>query len=534
MLTLIIIATIALAMIAVVGVNILTLGSQTEQLLSSVEERTQLVTIRNLIQQSMRPIGEGRSLIVPMGSLSTEGYSSLPLSLSVKKDNAWGKSYMYCPYSSNILSGSGNDTVITPSSSYNVSTVADYNGVDYVYSSQSPSVTDKSIVAAIISPIPSSTTPSCEDIRFDDISKNFYLVNYNGIVEVIRSETSYVSRQANVVDLDPSSGLMINQEVSFWDSYAPEIMTINLPSGSYDTEDLIFSNPSKARNKEVVIKGEGVALSYISPASATLTFENMVVRISDISLSSSTTLILVNSELYIENSKVSNLSSRDSLVFVEGNSILESTSQTSLIDSKLTSRGSGLVIAKSSGTGVNLVRSSMSIESATIDNSVSGGVGILVNPTSSLMVTGNLNASGSSFTSVLSVDSNGTLSLRDTSLLIEPYSDTAIYSKGFIDIDSSNIIMSNNIANGIVLDVGAVISFQNSVIGSSSFFPDIGINDLNGARFIGGSGSAINADTDCWQGDVFYTVSSIDGGSSQTSDVDARMYNRSSWQCNIR
>lgn len=534
MLTLIIIATIALAMIAVVGVNILTLSNQTEQLLSSVEERARIVTIKNLLQQSMRPIGQGRTLLVPAGQDSIEGYSTLPTSISVQKTNAWGFDYLYCPFSTKQLSGTGNGTVTSPnSSSYNIQVITDSDGVEYVYASELP-IVDKSIVAVIVSPLPGPSMPNCSDIRYDSTDNEFFLVDYNGIIEVIREDTSYVSRVSDVIDITPTAGLMLNQELTFWDSYSPEILTINLSSGSFDTGDIFFRNPSKAKNKEVIIKGEGMLTSEISPISSTLTFENMVVRISDISLSPSTTLRLMNSDLYIENARVSNLESSDSQIYVDGSTILDSASGINLIDSKLTSRGASLLINKRSGTGIDLVRSSMSIESATIDNNSAGGVGILVNPTSSLMITNNLNATGSSFTSILSVDSNGTLSLRDTSLLIEPYSDTAIYSKGFIDIDSSNIIMSNNIANGIILDVGAVISFQNSSIGSASFYPNVGINDLNGARFIGGSGSAITADSNCWQGDVFYTALSADGGSSQTSDVGARMYNKSSWQCNIR
>lgn len=534
MLTLIIIATIALAMISIVGINILTLGSQTEQLLSSVEERANIAAAKNLLQQSMRPLGKDRTLIVPMGSESINGYTTLPSSISVSKSNSWGIEYLYCPFSLNQLTGAGDGSVVSPNySSYEVEITTDSDGNNYVYSSTLPPV-NKSIVAALISPIPSSTMPNCSDIRYDEIKGDFYLVGYNGIIEVIRKETSYISRQSEVVDLTPSSGLLINEELSFWDSYTPEMMTVNLTAGSYNTGNITFINPSKARNKEVIFNGSGVNSSFLSPSSAIITFENMVVRISDISFDNTTTLRLLNSELYVENSKISNLESTNSQIHISGNSTLNSASQINLVDSKLTSKGTSLLIEKRTGTGINLVRSSMSIDSATINNNVAGGIGILVNPTSSVMITNSLTATGSGFTSVLSVDSNGTLSMRNTSLLIEPYSDTAIYSKGFVDIDSSNIIMSNNIANGIVLDVGSVISFQDSVIGSSAFFPSVGINDLNGARFIGGSGSAINADSNCWQGDVFYTTSSLDGSSSQTSDVGARMYNKSSWQCNIR
>lgn len=534
MISLIIIAILTMALIGTISINMLNLGNQTEQVVRTLEERTDVIAIKNAIKQELRPVGVNRKLSLPTGVLSSAGYMTLPDSVSIDNNNAWNMEYIYCPYSTTELTGAGNGTVQTaPAEGYNIQTTT-YDGKEYIIASTQPTISQYNVLAVIISPIPSATTPQCEDVRYDTTNDIFYTLNYDGVVEVIREETSIISREPVSLNLSSSdSGLRIDQEVSKWSVELPELYTINLDSGSFLTDDLNFINPLVSKGKQVSIIGSASGPTQISgDSAANLTFENTVVVLKDITFNSSIDVNFINSDVYLENVSIASLSIEDSKVKSRGSVVLTASSSITAENSLIDLRDHSAILNKNnSSSALNLVNSKLLIDNLTIQNNTSGGIGVLLSPLSSLVSDGTITINGASLLSGISVDTEASFNLDNGGIDANTTMDTIIYVQGDVDINNSFINGSPSINNAIVMGDGAEFNLSASNIGSGGSATVVGVRDLGGAKFISGQSSTVSAVSNCWTGDIFYLAPSLNGSTSVTPDNNYKMVNKSNWTC---
>lgn len=539
MITLIILAILAMSLISVISMNVLNLGVQTEQVLSSTEERANILNIKNALSQSFRPLGLGQTQLAPVGQLSSSDYHTIPSHLPIDRFNAWGREYIYCPYSISGLSGSGTSSVQTSNStSYSIATVQDSNNIDYVYESSAPPVTGMNILAMIISPIPSSTTPKCEDVRYDQSQQSFYTLNYDGVVQVIRGNEIVKTRFPTIKTLDSSDAdLMIDQEVLEWSSQLPEVYTLDFNTGSFDTSDISFINPSKLKNKQISLVGDGDQLTSISPSTdIDITFENVVVHLDSLAFSSNVDLHFINSEVYINQVTTSNVEFIESKVTLTGSVVINATNPIIVSSSNITSDAitrSHLNIHKFGSLGIDLQNSILNLDDLTITNHLSGGTGVAVNSLSNAFFDGLINMEGLYSLNYFGIDTEGELILSSANINITNNLDTFVYSKGNIVLNDVNSQFSGNVSNVFLLDNDSQLTIDDSYIGTPSNHADNGVIDLGGARFVSGDTSEINAKSSCWSGQIFFDVASSNGAYSESNNQTYMIANKSNWLCSI-
>ena len=536
MISLIIIAILTMSLIATISMNMLTLGNQTEQVIRTIEEKNDIESIKIALKQELRPVGLNRKLSLPVGTLSSNGYTSLPNSISINTENSWGNDYIYCPYSTTELSGVGNGSIQTSSSSsYNISTIP-YEGKGYIIASEQPFIAQYNIIAAVISPIPSTTIPSCEDVRYDSVNKQFYTLNYDGIVEVIREETSIISREPVAIDISSSdTSIRMNEEVSDWDVSLPELYTINLDAGTHLTGNVNFINPLQSKVKQVKIVGSNTGVTQLSSSSpVNMNFENVIVSFENVIINGLISVNLVNSELYLNDVTLKLNSVKDSHVKLQGPASLNTGSKMMINTSVLDLRDHNVEITKqNSNVGIELLSSKMLVDNVSFINNVSGGLGILVGSSSEIMMFGNFGISGTALLSGISLDSNAKLSLNNGGMSSSVTMDTLIFSQGNVDVKNSILTSSPNTNNAIVLGDGAELNLSSSQIGTNvaSTSSVVGIVDLGGAKFISGNSTVIRALSTCWSGDIFYQAPSGNGLVSSTTDINYKIANKSAWSC---
>lgn len=534
MISLIIIAILTMSLIATISINMLTLGNQTEQVIRTIEEKNDIESIKSAIKQEFRPVGLNRALSLPIGAISTRGYTTIPNSLSINKENAWGYDYIYCPYSTTPIAGAGNGVIqTTASSSYAINTTT-YDGKEYIVASEQPAISEYNVIAVLISPIPSLTLPKCEDVRYDSVNKQFYTLNYDGIVEVIREDTSIISREPVVLDISASdTSIRINEEVSDWNILLPELYTVNLDSGNHQTNNVNFISPLESKSKQIKIIGTSSGVTTItSSIPISFNFENVVVVLENVTFANSISVNITNSDVYMNNVTLKLNNVKDSKVKLQGPASFNTGSRMLVDSSVIDIRGyAAQIIKQNNAVGIELISSEMHADNINFQNATSGGIGILAGPLSKIMISGNAGFTGSSMLSGISLDSRSDLILDGGSLSTSLSMDTMLFMQGRADIKNSIFTGSPSTNNAIVMGDGAELNLSSSQIGTSVSSPVNGIRDLGGAKFISGNSTIINATSVCWSGDIFYLATSANGSTSNTVDVYYQIANKSLWSC---
>ena len=205
-----------------------------------------------------------------------------------------------------------------------------------------------------------------------------------------------------------------------------------------------------------------------------------------------------------------------------------------IIDSKISSLSATLNIVKNSSIGANLVNSKVSADRILINNLDYGGAGVVVGNASSLLVNDGLGSSGEYLDSVLGVSSGGSLNLSSINVNVDNPVDTFLFNQGDVYLDNLFINFNSSSIRGIILGLNSDTVLNRVQIGSASSRPVSGVEDLGGAKFIGGFNTLIFAQTSCWDGEIFVGASAqVAGSTSEAQSQDTKSSNRSVWTCNL-
>jgi len=538
MLAIFVVVLAALAVVAISFSTYLSMVSSSNQVTKALEERRLVNDWALSIQQSMRPLGLNRQLIVPNGQqVAGNDYLLPPESINLQSKNSWGRDIIYCPFS--ITDGSGSETILAgDGDSYSASVVTDSNGVEYVYSVNSSSdPTNTDIVAAIISPIPAETNPSCLDIRFDSTSGDYYVSNYDGIVYPIVYSGLIVSNQAKSVFLNSGSSAQLSDEFSDWSSIRPDSTNVVLESrtGEYTTSSISFINDGQSKSKSISMRGNGVSVSKLNSSSASFVFDNVTVNLKDLSFGSGISVQFINSDITLDNVILNNVSFVGSDVSLKGNTTLISGgSPLSVVDTDINGSEAILTIQKDANIGAELTGSKLSLEKLTINNQSSNGVGVVIGQSSSVIIAQSLSSSGSFLDSVLGVASGGSFNNSNINVNIFNSVDTFLFNQGNVYLDNVFINFNSSVITGIILGLNSDTVINQVQLGSGSSRPDVGVRDIGGAKFIGGFNVIVFGQSACWVGDIFESSApNANGTTSEATFPSAKSSNRSVWNCDI-
>ncbi len=544
MITLIILLIIFLTLVSSAGYVVINMMTHTSQMNKSIEEGVTISQWANLINQNSKTLGKDLTLIPPMGFADpSANYLTPPSWLPGKKVNNWDLPFVYCPYSLNSQSsGFNNSVAVSAESSYSIQTVSDTNGNDFVYASEvNPNLSGHDLLAIIISPIPSSTLPSCNDVIYDTATGTYNVTNYNGTVEVITSQNSISQRQSQSIILDSQdTELKLSSEVSSWVSTSPENYTINVPNKSssyYNTDNVNFVSPTKTLNKQINILGESKALSVInSDILRTVTFENVVVNLKDITLGANIKPIFINSSVYLEDVKVTDAEFYGGKVVAKGVINFTNKNKEIIFKNTVVDFESANLNYESNALyeGMQIDNSNIIFSTVSVDNKKNDNISFLIEHGSDVIIKDSLTVSGNDIYSVLSVNSNSSLLFDSASLNINTVANTGIYTKGRVELNNSTIKLNAALSSGIIMSAGGSLVLSNSSIGDSLTAPTVSVRDLNGGMYVGGQSTQLYSTSACWLGVLFSTVDgTLNGNSSIPVQDTYKMGNRSQWVCNI-
>lgn len=535
MLAIIVIVLGALAIVAIAFSSYLSMVSSSGQLMKSLEEKRLINDITSSIQQLMRPLGQDRLLLVPNGQV-VDGVDYLlpPRGVNFQTKNGWGRDLMYCPFS--LTKESGSDLILAGAGqTYSATLVTDSSGAEYVYSvEQGADPTGTDLVAAIISPLPTETSPSCADIRFDRETGNYFTRNFDGLVHPVVYSSFVVSNQAKSIRPDPDSNSDIAELFSSWASIIPDVTNVVLQpkASAYLTSNLLFINDSQAKSKSVIFRGDSPSTSVINGSSSEIVFENVTVHLSNMSFADGLHVRFINSDVTLDNVSVRNISIDSSNVFLRGQTSLYSGSDPIIINnSNIRGSSANLSIYKSGNVGAQLSGSMVSVNSISFNNLTPNGVGMVVGNSSSLIVGQSVASSGSYLDNIFGIASGGLFNNSNISVNISNPVDTFLFNQGNVYLDNVSISFNSDVIRGIILGLNSDTILNQVQLGSSGNQPSVGVEDVGGAKFVGGEGTLIYATSECWSGTIFERpASSFPGGGSQTRVRDT---NLSAWQCNF-
>ncbi|HIE2280337.1 TPA: hypothetical protein ACXK4S_000663 [Pseudomonas aeruginosa] len=158
-------------------------------LLTAQQNSEQLVNTKKAIL--LYSIVDDDKTYVPLGQ-NLSDYHTIPDYISLKRKNAFGKPYIYCPFSLDTVVDVNDYVRLSLDTSYNINSremIYRDKNLKYVVESDIPPFLN--VQAIIISITQNATIPRCQDVVYDE-SKGFYVEG--GRVETITSDEIRISK----------------------------------------------------------------------------------------------------------------------------------------------------------------------------------------------------------------------------------------------------------------------------------------------------------------------------------------------------
>lgn len=551
--------------------SLLQMNQSTQSLIKAQSERQNLDMWEYALINKLEALGSNQGLAAPLGvndpaDTNADGnpdipHQLLPDGLGIKKTNAWGRPFVYCPHYPEAVDFSVTTQSIWTGSTegdtnnYLTGVVTDHAGVDYVVQADQTldiSMAGRKVLAMIISPLPSSAgAPSCNQVTYN-ASLNSYSVP-NGIVRVIEQSNAvaYLSggRSVTVVDSDNYATQNLNTMLDKVSANKPDLIMLDLSSSASSyifDNDYIFYDPTPGNNRSIVIEGNGKSSTVIDSSSpVTLTFDGVDVLIKNITLRDNVRLVVKNGELTTDNAELSRTTVLDSDWFIYNNvEIIDNGSSALTLEVANSSIRQGNAFlkvkggsSKSSIAEIKNARWSIASGQVIVESTASSTTGISLKGNTSMVVSSGTvkfqrdGAATVKTARAFHIDSSSTLDL-DSSDIINTYPANIVLSvNGELIFSNSSLSSTSSIDRAIVATVGGSVTLRDSSRIGLNTPPAQGVVD-SGMRFALGSGSTIYAGVSCWSGPIFTDVPSQTSGSSEATTPDYEIFNQSIWACN--
>lgn len=540
MIAIIIIMILVITLGGVASYQIFTINQTQNLVIQSQKNQSSMVLWKNLLISKARAVGDSNEIVLPYGDDKVT-FLGLPNWIYFNTKNAWGKEFVYCPFSPVSTGVLDTNVPLDASTNYQVrlkndfTTKVDGAARDYVVASTYNGISEQ-IIAYILSPIPSATgeSPKCTDVVFDSVL-NVYKTD-NALVEVITkgdvetyTNLSVLSSEdngnsngvtyINNIEGDTSvDGNTLNNNLSYIASSDFKYVYLKLPSLTSSIDSIDFNQGEDEFSEDqrtFILEGDMDGSTVITSAAvAVLSFNNYKVILKNIKLDNNISPIFYSSKLSTKNVSLANVILKDSEWKVKGTNDIVLASNNSSISpsSAITMVNSNLYI--DSGKKLTVNEHSLNDYTIGLDNSkffIEGG-NLVVNKASSnnsivlfnslLQIkdsTLNVNSS-SSYASDIFVDDFSKLFSTNSLIEVSGKASNSITSKGktiFLDT-ILNTLTSGNM--GIVSESNGSLILKANVnnitrIGSSTNKFMYAVVD-NGGTYFGGQGDiATGGDT---------------------------------------
>jgi hypothetical protein len=461
-----------------------------------MQDRLLVQSVINRLSRSV--VFESGEYYVPLG-INKNNYHQLPLYFSGNRTTSTGIPFVYCPYGVGVPTTSVLNIPVKEDVTYGVtiSESLSTDGHPYVVSSDALNI--HNILAAIIVPRNGSRIPNCNDIGIDENS-NYVLSNDSedmGTVYVISSdEMSNLGDNSITTVLNSDSDPQALQEALTVASQKPDSnILIIMQSGesfSLDTSVLLSSSSIfKPRTIHIKSSLSGAPATLSSQVPVSLRVENINFVFEDVLVSGSTFLDVNDSDVHIVNSNAVSLQMKRGELTLEGAGFGATSTNIPLslsgVDVKQIS--SAVTVSGKTSFLIGMTDSSWNTNGNDINFNYSGS-SVLIQLLSSKWVQRNseITTRGNGVGSTVWFVDSGSELVMDNSVWSNSDSfNYGIYSEGKIILRDSLLNSSNKTNVAIFTDDSSFLELDNSVIGSLSQRPQIGIQDAKSRGITGAS-----------------------------------------------
>jgi hypothetical protein len=485
---------------------------------SSLIMQNNMIGMAAINQLKSSSINQNGRYYLPFG-LNDSDHHQLPMSFVGARTTQMGVPLVYCPYAPNEVTSS-NDVVLTSSSeSYEILKNTTLSPLDKEYVIESENSPVSGMIGAIIIPKKKLALPKCSDITINERGQ-FTLQNESAFLGTVfglmESDLVFTGEyEINEYVEESGEGEDLQSVLTRVAQNPSKSAVITLKQGQTFTlsDSFTLESAHKFKHRHVVIKSDNPQnpVSITALGSSYIQWKDIDVSLDGVVFSN-----LITNESQRANVSMSNVStarwvskeselSLDDVSFGVLNSTLPAIelyqSKVSHLSGQVSLQGAGSVVAALEGGSWNTDGGDVSL------NMNGASFGIQVDAGNWSHRRGSVFVSGSG-SPTLAMFSGPESSVRFSNLTWEQSSSTdySIYVSGHAYITDSNIKTGSNSNVGIHTDAGAVLRLNNSVIGTSSSKPNIGLTD-NGATSI--SGNATVYATTCTAQGLYDDVSDI-------------------------
>lgn len=465
---------------------------------SSLTMQNNMIGMAALNQLKSAAIHEGGRYYLPFG-INESDYHQLPMNFVGSRTTQMGVPLVYCPYAPNAVTSSNGEVLVSSTESYEISKNSTLSplGIEYVVESDSSSV--PGMIGAIISPKKKMAPPKCSDITVNEHGQ-FTLQNdsksLGTVFGLMESDLVFTSEYEINEYIDASRGAEYLQQVMTRISQNPsKSAVITLEQGnSYSlSSSFILESAHTFKHRHVVIKSDNPdnPVTITSSGALYLQWKDISVSLDGVVFSNQITNESMRSKVSLNDVSTLRWISKESEISLEDVSFgsVNSTSPAIELYQSKVSHLSGQVLFQGSGSVVAALEGgSWNTDGGDISLYMNGATfGIQVDAGEWSHRRGSISISGTG-SQTLAMYSGPESSVRLSNLNWEQTSATnySIYVSGHAYITDSNIKTGSSSGVGIYSDSGAVLRLNNSVIGTSSSSPNIGLVD-NGASSISGN-----------------------------------------------
>lgn len=465
---------------------------------SSLTMQNNMIGMAAINQLKSSAIHENGRYYLPFG-INDTNHHQLPATFVGARTTQVGVPLVYCPYAPNTLTTANNEVLTSDTESYGVVTNATLSplGKEYVIESEISPVAG--MLGAIIIPKKKMALPKCSDITINSAGQ-FTLQNdsraMGTVFGLMEADLAFTGEYEINEYVEKVGGAEELQEVMTRVAQSPTksaVITLEQGETFTLTSSFILESAHQFKHRHVVIKSDNVAnpATITATGAAVMQWKDINVTLEGVSFSSQITNESLRANVSLNDvssarwvSKESELSLEDVSFGVNGstNPAIELyQSNVSHLAGQVAFQGGGSVVVGMEGGSWNTDGGNILLTMRNANFGIQVDTGEWSHRRGTMFVSTNGNPT-------LAMFSGPESSVRFSNMTWEQSgaTDYSLYVAGHAYITDSNIRAGNRSDVGIHTDAGSVLRMNNSVIGTNSARPGVGLTDA-GASTISGN-----------------------------------------------
>lgn len=483
------------------SVGIMNINNKSHETTKALEDVRIISLWETNIGDALEYAGPSNELVPPLGTnqAGKNGVHYPPSWIVAPRNNAYGKSIVYCPVSRTAVLNDklGSKSISNQGEDYSANTTV-YKNKEYVIASNvklDPSIPRSSALAFIISPGPQEN-PKCSDVVYNASKGYFYLNGNSGIVRVVTPAHKINHGQEELPPSDEAKD--ISALINEWAKTSDKNLVVEVNSKDYFNNSVSVTKFDA--DNSIILKSASGNLVKLNSNGASLSLNGVKLFSDGIDASNLGQISVENGSMILNNSNTPNIAIASSSLSAYGNNELESLSS---LNSNLNFNGTRASINTKNDT-VAIKNSRVNIyNGAVVSIDVkNGSLPLSLTGNSDLYIEGstlNLKGTNGYAEGMILNDATSRLSSVGSTINLNSRSVYGIYSQGMLSFDNTILLPNSSTTTAVYITDGSKARLNSTNIGSSSKKALYGVI-VDSTSFTSGSGSNIYSSYTCLSG----------------------------------